>query len=85
VDEVRQHFGDAVFDTGIPRATRLAEAPSFGKPIIYYDKYSVGRRRVRVSPRICEASPDLIQSRRMKNCSIFPSASINICTWSAPF
>jgi chromosome partitioning protein len=40
VDEVRQHFGDAVFDTVIPRATRLAEAPSFGKPIIYYDKYS---------------------------------------------
>ncbi|MEY2409666.1 MAG: chromosome partitioning protein [Verrucomicrobiota bacterium] len=41
VDEVRQHFGDAVFETVIPRATRLAEAPSFGKPIIYYDKYSV--------------------------------------------
>jgi chromosome partitioning protein len=40
VDEVRQHFGEAVFDTVIPRATRLAEAPSFGKPIIYYDKYS---------------------------------------------
>ena len=26
----------------IPRTTRLAEAPSFGKPIIYYDKYSAG-------------------------------------------
>jgi len=41
VGEVRQYFGDIVFDTVIPRATRLAEAPSFGKPIIYYDKYSV--------------------------------------------
>jgi chromosome partitioning protein len=40
VDEVRQHFGEKVFDTLIPRTTRLAEAPSFGKPIIYYDKYS---------------------------------------------
>jgi chromosome partitioning protein len=40
--EVRQHFGDKVFDTVIPRTTRLAEAPSFGKPIIYYDKYSAG-------------------------------------------
>jgi len=40
VDEVRQHFGDTVFETVIPRTTRLAEAPSFGKPIIYYDKYS---------------------------------------------
>jgi len=42
VDEVRQHFGDRVFETMIPRSTRLAEAPSFGKPIIYYDKFSSG-------------------------------------------
>jgi chromosome partitioning protein len=42
VGEVRQHFGELVFDTVIPRTTRLAEAPSFGKPIIDYDKYSVG-------------------------------------------
>ena len=40
--EVRQHFGDVVFETVIPRTTRLAEAPSFGKPIIHYDKYSAG-------------------------------------------
>jgi len=42
VGEVRKFFGDKVFETLIPRATRLAEAPSFGKPIIYYDKYSAG-------------------------------------------
>jgi chromosome partitioning protein len=42
ISEVRQHFGDLVFETNIPRTTRLAEAPSFGKPIIYYDKYSAG-------------------------------------------
>jgi chromosome partitioning protein len=42
VGEVRQHFGALVFDTVIPRTTRLAEAPSFGKPIIHYDKYSAG-------------------------------------------
>jgi chromosome partitioning protein len=42
VAEVRQHFGDKVFETVIPRTTRLAEAPSFGKPIIYYDAYSAG-------------------------------------------
>ncbi|HAM73218.1 MAG TPA: sporulation initiation inhibitor Soj [Verrucomicrobiales bacterium] len=42
VSEVRQHFGEAVFETVIPRTTRLAEAPSFGKPIIHYDKYSAG-------------------------------------------
>ena len=42
VGEVREHFGDRVFQTVIPRTTRLAEAPSFGKPIIHYDKYSAG-------------------------------------------
>lgn len=42
VSEVRQHFGDLVFETVIPRTTRLAEAPSFGKPIIHYDPYSAG-------------------------------------------
>lgn len=42
VEEVRKHFGDKVFDTVIPRTTRLAEAPSHGKPVIHYDKYSAG-------------------------------------------
>jgi chromosome partitioning protein len=42
VAEVRNLFGPKVFDTVIPRTTRLAEAPSFGKPIIHYDKYSTG-------------------------------------------
>lgn len=42
VDEVRQHFKGTVFETVIPRSTRLAEAPSFGKPIIEYDQYNAG-------------------------------------------
>ncbi len=42
VGEVRNFFGEKVFETVIPRTTRLAEAPSFGKPIIHYDKYSAG-------------------------------------------
>ena len=42
LSEVREHFGALVFDVVIPRTTRLAEAPSYGQPIIYYDKYSAG-------------------------------------------
>jgi chromosome partitioning protein len=42
VSEVREHFGERVFETMIPRSTKLAEAPSFGKPIIHYDKFSSG-------------------------------------------
>ncbi len=40
--DVREYFKELVFETVIPRATRLAEAPSFGKPIIHYDRYSPG-------------------------------------------
>ena len=42
VDEVRNLLGAKVFETNIPRTTKLAEAPSFGQPIIHYDKYSSG-------------------------------------------
>ena len=42
VGEVREHFGGKVFRTVIPRATRVAEAPSHGKPILQYDPYSAG-------------------------------------------
>jgi chromosome partitioning protein len=42
VSEVRNLLGERVFETMIPRSTKLAEAPSFGQPIIHYDKYSAG-------------------------------------------
>lgn len=42
VHEVLTHFGQDVFETLIPRSVRLSEAPSFGKPIIAYDKHSTG-------------------------------------------
>lgn len=42
VSDAREHFGDRVFDTVVPRNIRLAEAPSFGKPIVLYDVASVG-------------------------------------------
>jgi len=40
--EAREYFGAEVFETVVPRNVRLAEAPSFGKPIILYDVASVG-------------------------------------------
>lgn len=42
VSDVRQHLGELVFETHIPRSTRLAEAPSHGKPIGHYDSHSAG-------------------------------------------
>src|SRR5688572_27138679 len=42
VSEVRRHFEDMVFNTIVHRNARLAEAPSFGKPVILYDAVSKG-------------------------------------------
>jgi chromosome partitioning protein len=41
-DELKKHYGAKVFDTVIPRNVRIAEAPSFGKPVILYDPVSKG-------------------------------------------
>lgn len=42
VDEVRAYFPGRVFKTAIARSVRLAEAPSHGKPVIFYDFRSIG-------------------------------------------
>ncbi len=44
VVEVKKFFPKKVFATPIPRSVRLSEAPSFGKPIGYYDKHSKGAK-----------------------------------------
>ena len=43
-DQLKNHFGDKVYRTVIPRNVRLAEAPSFGAPAMYYDKSSPGAK-----------------------------------------
>jgi chromosome partitioning protein len=40
--DLRNFYGEQVFDTVIPRNVRLAEAPSYGKPVILYDLHSKG-------------------------------------------
>ena len=41
-DQLKQHFGSKVYDTVIPRNIRLAEAPSYGCPVLSYDRNSKG-------------------------------------------
>lgn len=43
-DQLKQHFGEKVYRTVIPRNVRLAEAPSFGAPAMYYDRSSSGAK-----------------------------------------
>ena len=40
--DLRSFFGSQVFESVIPRSVRLAEAPSYGKPILFYDIHSKG-------------------------------------------
>ncbi len=40
--EVEKYFPNKVFQTKIPRNVRLSEAPSYGKPVLYYDPHSKG-------------------------------------------
>ena len=40
LDEIKKYYGDKLLKTAIPRAVKLSEAPSFGEPINYHDKYS---------------------------------------------
>lgn len=44
VEEVKKYFAGKVYKTVIPRNVRLSEAPSFGEPVLYYDKGSKGSK-----------------------------------------
>ena len=41
-EQLKEHFGDKVFNTVIPRNVRLAEAPSYGQPGVVFDPASKG-------------------------------------------
>ncbi len=43
-EQLIRHFGRKVYDTIIPRNVRLAEAPSFGVPVMFHDRASTGAR-----------------------------------------
>ena len=41
-NQLMAHFGDRVYRTLVPRNVRLAEAPSFGRPVLLHDRHSRG-------------------------------------------
>lgn len=42
LEEVKKYYADKLFKTPVARSVKLSEAPSFGEPILYHDKYSKG-------------------------------------------
>lgn len=71
--DLKNSFGDLVYKTIIPRNVRLAEAPSFGKPAMYYDKSSVGSKAyLALAGEILEK--DLIEARTKAEVAVESSA-----------
>ena len=61
-EDAREYFGAGVFKTVIPRNVRLAEAPSFGKPIILYDVGSAGAQAyIAVAAELIERTSNVHQ------------------------
>lgn len=60
-DDVRKHLGRAVFETIIPRNVRIAEAPSFGQPVISYAPNSKGAKAY------MDLADELIKKHRNRN------------------
>lgn len=72
VQEVSRHFGSRVFETLIPRTVRLSEAPSFGLPIISYDKNCTGAAAYR------QLAHEFITRLNPPNTSIIPPSTERI-------
>ena len=72
--DAREYFGNQVFDTVVPRNVRLAEAPSFGKPIVLYDVQSIGAQAYfAVADELMRR--ELASSKQLHSDIIQPSAS----------
>jgi chromosome partitioning protein len=68
VNDIKTHFGDTVFKTIIPRNVKLAECPSFGKPIILYDIESKG------SEAYLSLAKEIILKERFKKSEVITKA-----------
>lgn len=71
-NEIKEHFGDTVFKTIIPRNVKLAECPSFGKPVILYDIESKG------SEAYLALAKELILKERFKGTGSVSEKEVNL-------
>ncbi|MFH0879669.1 MAG: ParA family protein [Lentisphaerota bacterium] len=78
VQEVTSHFGDKLYETLIPRSVRLSEAPSFGKPIILYDKHCTGAVAYRQLAR------EFLKRRKLAGAADIADEDLHEITHEAP-
>ena len=73
VADVRQHSGQKVYDTVIPRNVRVSEAPSFGKPVLVYDLKCVGSEAyLRLATEVIQREKELITGTPAPRASYAP-------------
>ena len=87
-DELKRHYGDKVFDTVIPRNVRIAEAPSFGKPVLLHDPDLEGRRTRTCSSRASSSRAAALpcrslSARRHMTTGTRDSAAASTRCWAA--
>ena len=65
--DVREHMGDLVFKTVIPRNVRISEAPSHGKPVLLYDMRSTGAQAyIRLASEVLKRDKEFAREQRLK-------------------
>jgi chromosome partitioning protein len=81
VADVRQHSGQKVYDTVIPRNVRVSEAPSFGKPVLVYDLKCVGSEAyLRLATEVIQREKELINGMSAARRPSEPGSSTSVAT-----
>ena len=90
MEEVRNHFGDKVYETAIPRNVRVSEAPSMGTPVVFLDPRSKGAEsykafawefmaknptRFDVPQRVVQSAPDPVAAPELEVATETPAQS----------
>lgn len=82
--DAREYFGAQVFDTVVPRNVRLAEAPSFGKPIVLYDIQSVGAQAYMAAANELIARESRVAAQAAAESSGAPRSSVAATNEASP-
>lgn len=82
--DAREYFGTQVFDTVVPRNVRLAEAPSFGKPIVLYDIQSVGAQAYMAAANELIARESRVAAQAAAESSGAPRSSVAATNEASP-
>lgn len=78
INEARSFFKDKVYNTIIPRNIKITESPGFGKPLVIYDKVSIGAQKYEeFTNEVLGIKKDISNSNDINNCNILINKELN--------